>query len=126
MGDDLKARLLDYLRTGREVLWWKLEGLSEREARLPRTPTGTSLAGIVKHCLNVEYGYFGPTFERAIDDPGGLVPFSDYEKDPQVDWYLTTEESLTGLLDTYRRVAAFCDKTMDTLPLNAPGKVPWW
>ena len=47
---------------------------SERDARLPRTPTGNNLLGLLKHCLNVEAGYFGPTFGREFQAPHELVP----------------------------------------------------
>jgi hypothetical protein len=40
-----KATLKQYLQQARDALLWKLDGLSERELRMPRTPTGTSLAG---------------------------------------------------------------------------------
>ena len=30
------------------------------------------------------------------------------------------------MIDLYRRVAAFADETIDALPLDAPGQVPWW
>jgi hypothetical protein len=29
-------------------------------------------------------------------------------------------------VDLYRRAWAFCDETIDTLPLDAVGHVPWW
>lgn len=35
-----KGVLKDYLQRARDVLLWKLEGVSERDQRLPRTPTG--------------------------------------------------------------------------------------
>ena len=57
---DPKAALLRYLQDARDALLWKLEGLGERDLRLPRTPTGTNLLGIVRHVANVEIGYFGP------------------------------------------------------------------
>jgi hypothetical protein len=128
MGDDnaAKAVLQTYLHNARTDLLWKLDGVSERDARLPRTPTGNNLLGIVKHCLNVEAGYFGPTFGREFPTPDELVPFSAYDEDPQADWYATEAESLDGLLDLYRRVAAFADATIEALPLDAPGRVPWW
>ena len=44
-----KDVLHSYLGVARESLAWKLEGLTEFEARLPRTPTGTSLLGLLKH-----------------------------------------------------------------------------
>ena len=64
MPGDPKDVLKDYLQGARDTLTWKLEGLSERNQRLPRTPTGMNLLGIVKHALNTEVVYFGPTFGR--------------------------------------------------------------
>ncbi|MEU7752857.1 DinB family protein [Micromonospora sp. NPDC049171] len=123
---DAKTALHHYLRVTRDDLIWKLDGLSEREARLPRTATGTNILGVVKHCLNVEAGYFGPTFGREFPTPGELVPEHVFDEDPQADWYATEEETKDGLIDLYRRVGAFADETIDGLPLDAPGRVPWW
>ena len=124
--DDAKAALHHYLRATRDNLIWKLDGLSEREARLPRTTTGTNLLGVVKHCLHVEAGYFGPTFGREFPTPEELVPDSAFDEDPQADWYARADETKDGLIDLYRRVGAFADRTIEQLPLDAPGRVPWW
>ncbi|MFI7079261.1 DinB family protein [Micromonospora sp. NPDC049903] len=124
--DDAKSALLHYLRATRDDLIWKLDGLSEREARLPRTPTGNNLLGIVKHALNTEAGYFGPTFGRAFPTPEDLVSESAFDEDPQADWYARADETKDGLIDLYRRVAAFADQTITELPLDAPGRVSWW
>lgn len=123
---DPKTALHDYLQAARADLIWKLDGLSERDARLPRTSTGTNLLGILKHCLNVEAGYFGPTFAREFPSPGELVPAGAFDQDPQADWYAREDETKDGLIDLYRRVAAFADQTIEQLPLDAPGRVPWW
>jgi uncharacterized protein DUF664 len=45
---------------------------------------------------------------------------------PQADWYATEDETKDGLIDLYRRVAVFTDQTIEQLPLDAPGRVPWW
>ncbi|MFC3499616.1 DinB family protein [Micromonospora krabiensis] len=124
--NDAKAVLHHYLRAAREDLIWKLDGLSEREARLPRTATGNNLLGVIKHCLNVEAGYFGPTFGREFPTPEELVPLRAYDEDPQADWYAREDETKDGLVDLYRRVGAFADQTIDQLPLDAPGRVSWW
>jgi uncharacterized damage-inducible protein DinB len=124
--DDQKSVLLGYLRDCRDDLIWKMDGLSERECRLPRTPTGTNLLGIVKHALNVEAGYFGPTFGRTFASPDELVAMAAYDEDPQADWYATESETKDGLIDLYRRVGAFADETIDQLPLDALGTVSWW
>src|SRR4051812_1605583 len=123
---DPKAALHHYLQATRDDLIWKLDGLSERDARLPRTATGNNLLGVVKHCLNVEAGYFGPTFGRDFAAPGELVSMAAYDEDPQADWYAREDETKDGLIDLYRRVAAFADETIEQLPLDAVGQVPWW
>jgi uncharacterized damage-inducible protein DinB len=123
---DVKDVLQHYLQEARDAVVWKLEGLSERDARLPRTPTGTNLLGIVKHCLNVEVAYFGPTFGRGFPTPDELVPMSAYDEDPQADWFARADETKDGLIDLYRRVWAFADETIEQLPLDAPGQVSWW
>ncbi|TCB88300.1 DinB family protein [Micromonospora zingiberis] len=123
---DPKAALHHYLQATRDNLIWKLDGLSEREARLPRTATGNNLLGVLKHCLNVEAGYFGPTFGREFPMPEELVPMQAFEEDPQADWYARESETKKGLIDLYRRVGVFADQTIEQLPLDAPGQVPWW
>jgi uncharacterized damage-inducible protein DinB len=123
---DPKTALHHYLQAARDDLIWKLDGLGEREARLPRTATGTNLLGVIKHCANVEANYFGPTFGREFPTPEELVPMGAYEADPQADWYATESETKDGLIDLYRRVGAFADQTIEQLPLDAPGRVQWW
>lgn len=48
-GSDAKADLQHYLQLARDVLLWKLDGLSEYDVRRPLTPKGTNLLGLVKH-----------------------------------------------------------------------------
>lgn len=123
---DPKTVLHHYLQQTRDALVWKLDGLTERDARLPRTSTGNNLLGVLKHCLNVEVGYFGPTFGREFPAPEELVPDEAFEHDPQADWYAGTDETKDGLIDLYRRVWLFADQTIEELPLDARGQVPWW
>ena len=123
---DPKAALNHYLQATRDNLVWKLDGLSEHDARRPRTPTGNNLLGAVKHCLNVEAGYFGPPFGREFPTPEELVPLDAYDDDPHADWYAREDETKDGLIDLYRRVGTFVDQTIEELPLDAPGRVPWW
>ena len=59
-----KDTLIHYLQGARDAIVWKVEGLSEYDARRPLTPTGTNLLGLVKHLASVELGYFGDTFGR--------------------------------------------------------------
>ena len=121
-----KAALRHYLQSSRDALLWKLDGLSQRDLRMPRTPTGTNLIGIVKHMANVEIGYFGDTFGREWPTPEERISEESFEADPQADWYATESETCDGIIDLYRRVWIFADATIEELPLDVLGRVPWW
>lgn len=125
MSDEPKDVLKRYLQAAREALVWKLEGLSERDARLPRTPTGTNLIGLLKHAANVEIGYFGDSFGREWPTPD-RVPMQTFTVDPQADLYAREDETVPGLIDFYRRVWVFADETIDSHPLEAQARVAWW
>jgi len=118
---DLKADLRRYLQDAREALLWKLDGLSEYDVRRPLVPTGTNLLGLVKHVTGVEMGYFGDTFGRPCADQ---LPFD--ESDPMSDMFAAPSESREFLTGLYRRAWAHSDATIEALPLDAVGHVPWW
>ncbi|NYI80174.1 DinB family protein [Nocardioides panzhihuensis] len=126
MPADPKSTLKSYIDARREALISKVEDLSERDARLPRTPTGTNLLGIIKHVIGVEAVYLGATFGRPFPEPGALISDEVFEVDPQADWYATEDETLEGIIGLYRRVIAHGDETIDALPLDAIGHVPHW
>ena len=121
LDSDGKADLHRYLQDAREALLWKLEGLSEYDARRPLVPSGTNLLGLVKHVTAVELGYFGETFGRPSPDP---LPWD--ESDPMSDMFAFPEESRESLTALYRRAWVHSDATIDALPLDAIGHVPWW
>ena len=121
---DPKDVLLHYLRAGREALRWKLEGLSAYDARRPMTPTGTNLLGLVKHTASVEAGYLGMVFDRPFPDEP--FPWLGADAEPNADMWAAAAESQDDILDLYARVAAHSEATVAALPLDAPGRVPWW
>jgi uncharacterized damage-inducible protein DinB len=121
--NDPKDDLHRYLQIAREALLWKLEGLSEYEARRPMTPTGTNLLGLVKHVASVEAGYLGDTFGRPFPES---LPWFDEGAEVNADMWATVDESRDQIVELYRRVWAHSDVTIDTMPLDALGKVPWW
>ncbi|MGH3368472.1 MAG: DinB family protein [Nocardioidaceae bacterium] len=118
-----KEDLHRYLQTARDALLWKLEGLSEYDARRPLVPTGTNLLGIVKHVASVELGYFGDTFARPSREP---LPWFADDAEPNADMWATTQESRAQIVDLYHRAWRHSDATIDALPLDATGYVPWW
>jgi uncharacterized damage-inducible protein DinB len=122
-GSDPKANLQLYLQRGREALLWKLDGLPEYDIRRPMTPTGTNLLGLVKHAGAVEAGYFGVTFGRPFAEP---TAWTDETAEVNADMWATTEESRQDVISFYRRVWEHSDRTIEELPLDAAGRVPWW
>ena len=123
--DAEKALLHQYLRSAREALVWKLDGLSEYDQRRPLVPTGTNLLGLVKHLSGVEAGYFGLTFDRPFPDRLAWVRDQD-DDDPLLDLWATADESPEQIVEDYRAMWAAADTTIEALPLDAPGVVPWW
>ena len=122
MASDPKADLHRYLKVAREALLWKLDGLSEYDVRRPLTPTGTNLLGLVKHLAGVEAGYFGDCLGRPFPEK---LPF-DVDADPNSDMFATAQESREDVLGLFARATAFADTSIEELPLDAPGVVPWW
>lgn len=123
MGEqEFKADLHRYLKTAREAVVWKLDGLSEYDLRRPVVPTGTNLLGLVKHLTGVEHGYFGDTFGRL--SPGR--PAYDFDADPDADWVAGPAESRDAIVAAYKGAWAHADATITELPLDAVGRVPWW
>jgi uncharacterized damage-inducible protein DinB len=126
MPTDQKTIWQRYYKERREALISKVEDLPEYQARRPRTPTGTSLTGIIKHVLNVEAVYLGATFGRPFPQADELVSEEAYEADPQADWYATADETTAGIIDLYRRVMAHCEQTVEVLDLDTVGYVRHW
>jgi uncharacterized damage-inducible protein DinB len=120
---DPKADLQRYLHTAREALIWKLEGLSEYDARRPLVPTGTNLLGLVKHVASVQAGYLGDCFGRPFTE---RLPWFDDDAEPNADMWAAADESRDQIVGLYRISSAHADATIEALPLDAVGVVAWW
>lgn len=121
--DTAKAVLQRYLQTLRDVMLWKLDGLTEEQQLRPISPTGTNLLGLVKHLAATELDYFGEVFDRpvAVD-----MPWLAQDAPDNADMYATAQESPVSVTQLYRRAWAHADATIADLPLQATGQVPWW
>jgi uncharacterized damage-inducible protein DinB len=120
---DDKATLHEYLRRSRGDLLSKLDGLDEYDAHRPLTETGTSLLGLLKHVASVQLGYFGEVFGRPSEVE---LPWDAEGADPEADMWATEAETRAEIVALYERSAAHADATIEALPLDAPGEVPWW
>ncbi|WP_103511849.1 DinB family protein [Streptomyces sp. SM13] len=119
--DFAKDNLHGRLRRDRQALLWKLDGLSEYDARRPLTATGTNLLGLVKHVATVEARYFGEVFDRPSPEP--LCRWQDSDGSDQ---WAAEDETRERIVGFYRRTWEHSDATIDERPLDAPGHVPWW
>ncbi|MGY1808711.1 DUF664 domain-containing protein [Blastococcus sp. SYSU D00669] len=97
----------EVLRQRRDDLLGKLDGLDEYDVRRPLTPT---------------LGYLGDVFGR----PGGRAYPWDDGGEPDADMWATAAGSRADVVEVYRFSAAHADATVEALPLDAVGTVPWW
>lgn len=121
--DETKERFHTYLQQARDAMVWKLEGLSEYDVRRPVTPTGTNLLGLVKHLTIVEAWYFGRAFDRPFGEP---LDWWDDDAEPDVDSWVTPDETRADVVERYRRATGHADASIAALPLDSVGHVPWW
>ncbi|MFI5801745.1 DinB family protein [Streptomyces sp. NPDC051561] len=121
---DPKQDLHHYLKSAREALLWKAEGLSEYDVRRPLTPTGTNLLGLLKHLAGCETGYFGDTFGRPFPEPMPWI--EEFDENPTVDMWAKADESREYITELYRKACAHSDATIEALNWDSPGQVPHW
>jgi uncharacterized damage-inducible protein DinB len=120
---DQKETLHTYLRRQRNDLRGKVDGLDEYDARRPITVTGTNLLGLVKHVASVQLEYFGLVFGRPS---ARELPWFADGAEPNADMWVSEDETMASILDLHEESAAHSDATIDALPLDAMGTVPWW
>lgn len=114
-GADEKTTLYVALDRHRDVVLWKLDGLTDEQLRRPVTPSGTTLLGLVKHLASVEDGWFCATFGRPVLTP----PFDP--ADPDADWRVEPQETTAALLDSYAGVRVRADAVITELELEDTG-----
>ncbi|WP_144761000.1 DinB family protein [Curtobacterium sp. 9128] len=117
----VKETLHRYLQKHRAALLGKLDGLAERQARWPVTPTGTNVLGLVKHVAAVQAQYFGEVFDRPLPDPPAW-----FDADDDRDMYASLDETMADVVAFHHASAAHADATIAALDLDARGVVSWW
>jgi uncharacterized damage-inducible protein DinB len=110
-----KEALYTAMDRHRDVILWKLDGLSDEEVRRPMTPSGTTLLGMVKHLAAVEYGWFCSTFGRETEP----LPFDDDDED--ADFRIEPGETTADVLAFYARARAAADRSIDEHDLDDTG-----
>jgi hypothetical protein len=113
-----------FLDFHREVLVRKVSGVSEQQARCRRVPSRTTLAGLVKHMIGVERGWFQRVLaERPAEEIGPNVGGGDDS------WDLAGDETAGSLVEEYRRTCEQSRRTAarfaldDAVPQRRLGRV---
>ena len=107
-----KETLLAFLDNNRAIMVWKLDGLSEGDARRPVVRSGTNMLGLVKHLAWVERWWFEDNFAgREVD-----FPWSD--DDPDADFRVEAEESIADIVTLYEVSVADSNEIIDSADLD--------
>jgi uncharacterized damage-inducible protein DinB len=95
-----------FLDFHRQVLVSKVDGISESEARHRRVPSKTTLAGLIKHMIGVERGWFQEVLGgRNPEDIGPNVGGGEES------WDLTENETVSSLIKEYEQT---CEQSRQT------------
>jgi hypothetical protein len=106
-----KELLLAFLDQQRDVVLWKLDGLTDDHLRRrPLTPGGLYLLGLVKHLAGVEQYYLCAIFERPAE-PFSLAASDDVE--------LEEADTTDSVLAYYSRARAASDRSITEVDLDA-------
>jgi hypothetical protein len=95
-----KETLVGFLDSNRAVMVWKLDGVSEEDARRPIVESGTSLLGLVKHLAWVERWWFDHNVA------GNDVDFPWSDDDPDADFRIEDDESIADIVALYESAVA--------------------
>ncbi len=107
-GGSEKETLRAFLNKNRAVVVWKVDGVSDDDARRPMVDSGTSLIGLVKHLAWVERWWFEEVFAgRPVPD----FPWTD--ADPDADLRAEPADTVDGIVDMYKRHVRLVDEIID-------------
>ncbi len=107
-----KETLIAFLDNNRAVVVWKLDGLSEEDARRPMVPSGTTMLGVVKHLASVERWWFRYLFA------GEEVDFPWSDEDPDADFRVEPDESVADIVALYEDAVADSNAIIDIADLD--------
>jgi uncharacterized damage-inducible protein DinB len=127
-GPDFKELLHHRITQNREVLWHKASGLPEWQQRMPLTPSGTNLLGLVKHVALTEADYFGSLWGHPVPGlPDYVLTWdetSELEQDD--DLWAFEDESPAEIFAMAASVAGHADALIRAHQVSDAVTVPWW
>ena len=118
-----RADLLEALAAHRHFLRYTVQGLTKEQARLRPTASELTLGGLVKHVASQEAGWV----DFVLNGPGAMASATDPEQMARwaEEFRLGPDETLDGVLASYKEVARRTDEVVRTLPdLDASHPLP--
>ena len=112
-GDAPEMQLLtQFLEYHRATVLVKTEGLSDEQLKRRMVPSGTCLAGIVKHLAHVERWWF-----RIVLAGEALQPVWTKD-DPEAEWRIADDETALSVLQLYEEEINRCRRAMSGFALD--------
>jgi hypothetical protein len=113
---DERTALLGFLQRQRDLLIWKLAGVSDDVLRPVATPSGMTPHGLVRHLENVERSWIRDTFAGQKD-----LPYAWTDEDPDGEWHVPADVTMQALLADYVAESALCDAVIAAASLDEVG-----
>lgn len=89
------ALLHEMIKSNRDSMLWKLEGISDEQGRERVVGSLTTLIGLVKHMELVERWWV-----RMVMD-GEDLPLPWSKADPDAEWRVTEQDTIAGAIESY-------------------------
>lgn len=123
--NDERHGLLAYLAQQRDALRIAAFGLSDDQARATPIASALSVGGLIKHVASTERGWIDMVLQR--ERPANENSENAY----LANFRLSTEETLSGVLDDYAAVASETESVIAGIadlgqPVPVPAGVPWF
>jgi hypothetical protein len=107
-GDERK-QLNWFLTMQRDIMLWKLEGLTDVELQRPHPPTSLTLIGLVKHLARVERSWL----QQDLLGPD-VLSFPA----PSDEWHLEPGETCEAVIEDYREAMRQSDRIVAQTSLD--------
>lgn len=122
---DTKTMLLAFLNQNRDVVRWKLEGLSDEAARTRPFASDMNVLSVLQHLALVETSWFCEIFAGEQIDWQQEFGF-DFDEDIDAEWHLRGDETLADAIAMYKAAieranAAIADAKLDDLSVEERG-----
>ena len=106
--DGTELQLLhNTIKGNRDAVLWKLEGISDEQARRRIVASETTLLGLVRHLQYVDRWWI----RVVIAGEDAPLPWTD--EDPDADWHVREDDTIEAVVADYREELALVEAIVD-------------